>query len=124
VVVVVGLTFVEPLADVEVNVPGVMAMLVAPVAAQLSVLLAPEFMLVGFAVKDVIAGTEPFPDGEFDEYPEAQPESVAKKARVSTSAHSLCPEGLNPRELSLSLHTEYGESMCDSFVEKAGLVYR
>jgi hypothetical protein len=56
VVVAVGLTLVEPLADVEVNVPGVMAMLVAPVVAQLSVLLAPELMLVGFAVKDVIAG--------------------------------------------------------------------
>jgi hypothetical protein len=52
---------VEPLADVDVNVPGVMAMLVAPDVAQLSVLLAPELMPVGFAVKEAIAGLEPFP---------------------------------------------------------------
>jgi hypothetical protein len=47
VVVAVGLMFVEPLADVDVNVPGVMAILVAPVVAQLSVLLEPEVILVG-----------------------------------------------------------------------------
>jgi hypothetical protein len=52
----VGVAVVEPLADVDVNVPGVMAMLVAPVVAQLSVLLEPEAMLVGFAVKEVIVG--------------------------------------------------------------------
>ena len=50
------LTLVEPLAEVEVNVPGVMAMLVAPVVTQLSVLLAPDAMLAGLAVKDVIVG--------------------------------------------------------------------
>ena len=55
-VVAVGLTLVEPLADVDVNVPGVMAMLVAPVVAQLSVLLEPEVMLVGLAVKELIVG--------------------------------------------------------------------
>ena len=55
-----GLTLVEPLADVDVKVPGVMAILVAPVVAQLSVLFAPEFMLVGSAVKEVIVGGEPF----------------------------------------------------------------
>jgi hypothetical protein len=56
VVVAVGLTLVEPLADVEVNVPGVMAILVAPVVAQLSVLLEPELMLVGLAVKELMVG--------------------------------------------------------------------
>ena len=55
-VVAVGLTLVEPLADVEVNVPGVMAMLVAPVVSQLSVLLDPEVILVGLAVKELIVG--------------------------------------------------------------------
>jgi hypothetical protein len=45
---------VEPLADVDVNVPGVMATLVAPATDQLSVLLVPELMLVGFAAKEVI----------------------------------------------------------------------
>ena len=52
----VGLTLVEPLADVDVKVPGVIAMLVAPLVAQLSVLLVPEFMLVGLAVKELIVG--------------------------------------------------------------------
>jgi hypothetical protein len=47
---------VEPLADVEVNDPGVIAMLVAAVVAQLSVLLEPALTLVGFAVKEVTVG--------------------------------------------------------------------
>jgi hypothetical protein len=56
VVVAVGFTLVEPLADVEVNVPGVMARLLAPVVTQLSVLLEPEVIPVGLAVKELIAG--------------------------------------------------------------------
>ena len=55
-VVAAGLTLVEPPAFVEVNVPGVMAMLVAPVVAQLNVLLAPELMPVGLAVNEAIVG--------------------------------------------------------------------
>jgi hypothetical protein len=47
---------VEPLAAVDVNVPGVMPILVAAVVAQLSVLLEPEVMLVGLAVKELIVG--------------------------------------------------------------------
>ena len=52
----VGLTVVEPLAVVEVNVPGVMAMLVAPLVTQLRVLLEPGVMLVGLAVKELMVG--------------------------------------------------------------------
>jgi hypothetical protein len=55
-VVAVGLTLVEPLADVDVKVPGVMAMLVASVVPQLSVLLEPELMVVGLAVKELMVG--------------------------------------------------------------------
>ena len=58
-VVAVGLTLVEPLADVDVNVPGGMAMLVAPLVAQLNVLLEPELILVGLAVKALIVGLLP-----------------------------------------------------------------
>jgi hypothetical protein len=47
---------VEPLAEVEVNVPGVMARLVAPVVTQLSMLLVPEVTLAGLAVKELITG--------------------------------------------------------------------
>jgi hypothetical protein len=56
VVVAVGLTLVEPLAAVEVNVPGVIPILVAPLVAQLNVLLAPEVILEGLAVKELIVG--------------------------------------------------------------------
>jgi hypothetical protein len=56
VVVAVGLTLVEPLANVDVNVPGVMAILVAPVVPQLSVLLEPEVILVAFAVNELMVG--------------------------------------------------------------------
>ena len=55
-VVAVGLTLVEPLADVEVNVPGVIPILVAPLVAQLKMLLAPEEMVEGLAVKEPIVG--------------------------------------------------------------------
>jgi len=41
---------------VEVNVPGVMAILAAPLVVQLSVLLEPESMLAGLAVKELIVG--------------------------------------------------------------------
>jgi len=40
-----------------VSVPGVIAVLIAPVVTQLSVLLEPELMLAGLAVKDVTVGT-------------------------------------------------------------------
>lgn len=51
-----GLTLVEPVADDDVNVPGLMAMFVAPVVVQLRVLLEPEVMLVGFAENESIVG--------------------------------------------------------------------
>lgn len=51
-----GLTLVEPLAEVDVKVPGVMATLVAPLVTQLSVLLEPEVMLVGLAVNELMVG--------------------------------------------------------------------
>ena len=55
-VVAVGVTLVEPVADVEVKVPGVMAILVAPLVAQLRELLEPEVMLEALAVKELIVG--------------------------------------------------------------------
>ena len=52
----VGFTLVEPLAAVEVKVPGVMAIVAAPLVAQLSVLLEPDVMLVGLAAKELMVG--------------------------------------------------------------------
>jgi hypothetical protein len=78
----------EPLADVAVNVPGVIAILVAPVVAQLSVLLEPEFMVVGFAAKEVMVGVEvavgwePFPGDELDEPHFTRP-TLANRTRTS-----------------------------------------
>jgi hypothetical protein len=56
VVVVVGLTVVEPLPDAEVKVPGAMATVVALAVVQRSVVLPPLATLVGLAVKEVTAG--------------------------------------------------------------------
>ena len=55
-VVVVGLTFVEPLAKVELKPPGEMEMDVAPVVDQLRVALAPELMAAGLAVSATDVG--------------------------------------------------------------------
>jgi len=85
VVVAVGLAFVEPLANVEVNVPGVIAMLTTSVVVQLSVLLAPELIPVGFAAKELIAGVDCglFPVGDVDAPQAARPTQVRRtRARV------------------------------------------
>jgi hypothetical protein len=96
VVVAVGLMLVEPLADADVNVPGVMATLVAPVAAQLNVLVAPEFMLVGFAEKELIVGAEPFPSDELDELV-PQPASPTQTASIRSTAERCSPEESSPQ---------------------------
>jgi hypothetical protein len=57
VVVAVGLTVVEPVAAVEVNVPGVIETPVAPDVDQVSVLLVPVVIDVGCAVKLLITGS-------------------------------------------------------------------
>ncbi len=77
----VGVTLVEPLADEDVNVPGVMATLAAPVVTQLRVLLAPELTPLGFAAKEVIAGATFFSEGEGDD---PQPVSAAMASRRKT----------------------------------------
>jgi hypothetical protein len=48
---------VEPLAEVDVNPPGLMVMPVAPLADQRKVLFAPALMLAGFAEKELMEGT-------------------------------------------------------------------
>ncbi len=101
---------VELVADVDVNVPGVMAILVAPAAVQLSVLLAPEFTLVGSAVKEVIAGTASFPEGAPDEIP-PQPTSPAQANAMRTSAPRASLDESSPGELSLFPRSELAESI-------------
>jgi hypothetical protein len=55
-VVALGVTEVEPLAIADVNPPGLIPMLVAPLALQLSVLLAPALMPDGVAAKELTVG--------------------------------------------------------------------
>lgn len=101
---------VEPLADVDVNVPGVMATVVASVAAQLSVLLAPESMVVGFAVKELTVGAEPFPEGELEPQPtKATPAN--RTMPITTRARKPVLGSLSSKERSLSAQTEVVESM-------------
>ena len=107
-VVAVGFTGVEPPADVDVNVPGVMAMLVAPVVCQLSVLLEPEVMLVRSAVKEPMAGSNTVPEGELDE---PQPSSPTQANRMSRIAQRSSLKDLIPRMLRVFLHNELIEFM-------------
>ena|SRR5271170_7295286 len=113
---------VEPLADVDRNVPGVIATLAAPITDQLRLLLVPEFMLGGFASNDAICGTVPFPvgAGELAELPAAQPPSPAQQSRASavtkTSAQSSSPVDLNPRELRFFPQIDLGEFTRNLFV--------
>jgi len=87
VVVAVGLTVVEPLADDELKLPGEIEIVVAPLVAQLRVALAPELMLVGFAAKEVTEGTEPEFDGEFGALLVLpQPARSTQTSKRSTSA--------------------------------------
>ena len=65
-----GLTLVDPLAEVEVNVPGAIETLVASEVTQLRVLLTPELMLVGLAENELITGAVCcWREGEFEEDP-------------------------------------------------------
>jgi hypothetical protein len=84
VVVAVGLTLVEPVADVEVKVPGEMETVVALLVAQFRVLVAPEFTLVGLAAKDEIEGMDEA-GGAFREDVVAlpQPDKAAQTAESS-----------------------------------------
>ena len=89
VVVAVGVTVVEPLAAVEVNVPGEMAILVAPVVTQLNVLLEPEAILVGLAANVLIVGAEPVAGEEMFE---PHPTSSIPASRKSAIAERLSAE--------------------------------
>jgi hypothetical protein len=81
-----GLTLAVPVSDVEVKFSGAMAMLVAPVTAQLSVVLAPEVIVVGLAVKEVTTGSEPGPDGEPLGIVEPQPVKAKQIRGISAAA--------------------------------------
>jgi hypothetical protein len=66
-----------------------MATLVAPLATQLSVLLAPEATLAGLAAKELIVGAEPVPG---DEMFEPHPTSSTVASRKNTFVERLSAE--------------------------------
>jgi len=93
VVVEVGLTLAEPLAALDLMVPGVMVMLVAFVVTQVKVALAPEVMLAGLALKEVIVGLLDFFDGECFAW--ALAGNARQVVRARSSAQKAVPEDLS-----------------------------
>jgi hypothetical protein len=112
IVVAVGLTLVDPLADIEVNPPGEIEIVVAPLAVQLRVLLAPELMLAGLAPKEVIVGADPFPWFAFVEpVVPAQPAKPAQATRASPKTRRSNPQKAPLREPTFFLQNDPRESI-------------
>jgi hypothetical protein len=117
VVVAVGLTLTEPLAEPELNPPGEIEIVAAPLVVQLSVQLAPEFMLVGFAAKDPIEGLESVPVGEFGELAvPAQFVRPTQTARMRTKAQTRGLEERRPRKSRILRQRRLAESKPDRVV--------
>lgn len=96
----VGLTLVEPLADVEVNEPGEIEIVVAPFVAQLSVALVPELTVAGFAVNETIDGMEPLPGGVLTVVAvPAQLHKPKQPSKMRRSAQKSRREECRPRNL-------------------------
>jgi hypothetical protein len=112
VVVAVALTEVEPLADADVNVPGVMVTFVAPVVAQLNVLLDPDAMLVSLAVKEVIVGFAPV---TVDGGTRLHPVIPAQIHRIRKSAHTPTPRETLRHELGMLLESRRFERVENFF---------
>jgi hypothetical protein len=118
VVVDVGLTLVEPPAELDVKLPGVMAIVVAPLADHLTVLLAPELMLVGLAVNEAIEGFEVlFPDDAVDA--PLQPANPMQTDRTNISAQRVAIEIGKPSfhllRFNLFLRGEFATSIACPF---------
>jgi len=119
--------FVEPLADADVNVPGVMEMLVAPVAAQFRALLAPAFMLAGEAVKEAMVGADPLPgpvpvpapEDDLEVVPAVQPtnpiQTPTQTNRVKVSANLCRAKWLRSETRSSVPQYELGVAICSPF---------
>ena len=79
---IVGLTIVEPVCDVDVNPPGLISTRAAPVVDQLSVVLSPGTVCAGLASNEAISGfLSPVGLGL---WPAAMPEPVVKPTQASS----------------------------------------
>ena len=102
----------DPVAAVEVNPPGEIEIVVAPLAAQLSVLLAPELVLAGLAPKDAIVGADPFPWFVLVEPAvPAQPARPTQAARASANANPTHSQEMPLRGPTPLLPKDLGPSM-------------
>jgi hypothetical protein len=111
-VVEVGLTLVVPFAEVEENAPGAMATVVAPGVFQLSVLLAPELIPVGLAVKEVIVGSELFSEeSEEDEIDEPQPANAPHTHKIRASPQERVSQAVSSKDLNFLLERNLAEFM-------------
>jgi hypothetical protein len=111
--------FVEPLANAVVNVPGVMEMLAAPVAAQFNALLAPTFMLDGVAVNEVIVGAEllpvPDPEDDLDVVPAVQLINPTQTNKVRANTEPCSPKWLRTETQSFVPQYLLGIAICSRF---------
>jgi hypothetical protein len=112
---------VEPLVAVEVKGPGVMAMEVAPLVTQLSVVLVSEFTFIGLAVNDVIEGAEPF-SGFTELVAAAQPVSQLQANRIPPSAAKSSRQKPQYNLRNLRFRKNIGESRRNGFIAIAPAV--
>jgi hypothetical protein len=90
VVVAVGLRTTVPLADVDANVPGVMATLVAPAVAQLTVVVEPLMIDAGLTEKELMVGAATcLRVGSFCVQP-AIPAKAARNTSAGTAVRNPC----------------------------------
>jgi hypothetical protein len=99
-----------------------MAILVAPLVSQLSVLPVPELMLAGAAVKEVIAGAEPVPEFGFDCTAAVQPSSPTQATRISTIAQEPNSEARSLRVLGRILQNEPAGSIRSPWMALDGII--
>ena len=117
-----GLNDVEPVAEVDAKLPGVMVTLVAPEVAQLSVVLPPAAMLAGLAEKDVIVGAEVCVTVSFDvAFP--QPTGPVQVERSTANPQMPILGQTDPAIPSHLLKLDSNESMRNpSVVSLAGMI--
>jgi hypothetical protein len=127
VVVVVGLTLVDPVATVELNVPGEIEIVVAPLVIQFSVLLVPVVTLVGLAAKDVIEGAAPVPLVFVVVEAVPQPDKRTHASKISANRAQKSPRERLGRALKLlprkqlESHTVHPSTVADSSLVIADL---
>ncbi|MGA2571688.1 MAG: hypothetical protein ABSF23_14315 [Terracidiphilus sp.] len=113
VVAAVGLTVVEPVAEVEEKLPGVIVTPPAPDVAQLKVVLEPGTIEAGFAVKDVMVGAGACVAVETDPEQPVIPAHASRKpaSKAKAATNRPIPNALRWSRLSPFEHCTFVPSM-------------